>query len=224
MARRHSLVGGIGLLALLVPVAEAAFEAPSSVQAGPGGEFQYVVRYSEDVATLMASYGWHGLDNVTGGFTADCFCDPVYCVLLPGDEIVMTVSGTLTNPDQSGIVRNEMNNCSYPMSLDTQILRRTTGVGDPASPALQLRAFPNPCRTGTRLGYSLPTEGPVEISVHDVTGRLVAALFHGTEFAGEHSVSWDATGADARRVPPAVYFARLEFRGQVRTQRIFVVR
>jgi hypothetical protein len=104
----------------------------------------------------------------------------------------------------------------------THIISPTVDVGDEIAAALELRATPNPCRDGTQLHYSLPAAGRVRITVHDVSGRRVGTVVDATESAGDHMVSWKPRG-DRGRLPPAVYFAVLEFGGQSKMQRILVL-
>ncbi|MEE2858105.1 MAG: T9SS type A sorting domain-containing protein, partial [Candidatus Neomarinimicrobiota bacterium] len=53
-------------------------------------------------------------------------------------------------------------------------------------------AYPNPFNPVTSFSYSVPTDGMVHVSVHDVNGRLVAELVNGYVQAGTHPVTWDA--------------------------------
>ncbi len=71
----------------------------------------------------------------------------------------------------------------------------------------------NPLREGTRLAFALPAAGPIELAVHDAAGRRVRTLASGWTEAGRHVVAWDARGADGRRAPAGVYFARLAGEG-----------
>jgi parallel beta-helix repeat protein len=71
---------------------------------------------------------------------------------------------------------------------------------------------PNPFNPTTTIEYAIPASAasvPVNVSVYDVTGRLVRTLVDRTESAGFHSVVWD--GRDARGAPVAsgVYFYRI---------------
>lgn len=69
----------------------------------------------------------------------------------------------------------------------------------------QLVNVPNPFNPSTAIRFSLPADGFVRLTVHDVQGRLVAVLANGRLGAGEHSIVWDAGKA-----PSGVYFYRLE--------------
>jgi photosystem II stability/assembly factor-like uncharacterized protein len=75
--------------------------------------------------------------------------------------------------------------------------------------SIALRAAPDPFRAGTTFRFSLPQAGPVRLTVHDVTGRLVADLAGGRRTTGPQAVAWDGRDGSGRPLPSGVYFARL---------------
>ena len=70
-----------------------------------------------------------------------------------------------------------------------------------------------------KLGYSIPTEMRIRISVYTVSGRLVQELVQGIEGAGSHIVSWNASAE-----PSGVYFYRFEANDLVQTTKGLIVR
>ncbi len=69
----------------------------------------------------------------------------------------------------------------------------------------------NPFGVRTTLRYELPVPNRVNLSIYDVTGRLVRVLVDGRlQDAGRHSVVWDGRDARGRRVASGVYFSRME--------------
>jgi hypothetical protein len=64
--------------------------------------------------------------------------------------------------------------------------------------------YPNPFNPTTIIGYSLPKEQNVEIIVYDITGRIVKNLVNEIKPAGNHSVTFDASGHAS-----GIYFYRL---------------
>lgn len=78
---------------------------------------------------------------------------------------------------------------------------------------------PNPARGLTTLAYSLDRERPVALEVVDVAGRVVATLARGSQAAGTHTISWDATGE-----VPGVYFLRMAAGPESRTRKLVVAR
>jgi hypothetical protein len=78
--------------------------------------------------------------------------------------------------------------------------------------------FPNPFNPETSIGFTLPREAAVVLSVHDLLGRECGVLVKGTVAAGEHSVRWNASG-----VSSGVYFYRLTVDGVSMTKRMTVM-
>ena len=83
---------------------------------------------------------------------------------------------------------------------------------------------PNPFARGTSVNYELAQYGPVELTVHDVSGRLVQRLESGPRQRGFHGVRWDGTDGRGRVVPAGVYFVRFAAGGKVSTGRVTLVR
>lgn len=96
------------------------------------------------------------------------------------------------------------------------------GVGDPGAPGpvvgpLEFRVFPvapNPADARASVRFDLPEDAPVRLEIFDVQGRLVRTVFEGRLPAGSHEHSWDALGADGRRVNGGIYLVRLESAGR----------
>lgn len=65
--------------------------------------------------------------------------------------------------------------------------------------------YPNPFNPSTRIEFSLPTSGWVQIGVFDLSGRLVEMLHQGRMEAGDHAVVFSAEG-----LPSGVYIYRME--------------
>jgi hypothetical protein len=83
---------------------------------------------------------------------------------------------------------------------------------------------PNPFARGTSVNYELAQYGSVELTVHDVSGRLVRRLENRPSQAGFHAARWDGTDGRGRVVPAGVYFVRFSAGGKVSTGRVTLVR
>lgn len=53
--------------------------------------------------------------------------------------------------------------------------------------------YPNPFNLTTVIPFDLPAAGHVDLTIHDVQGRLVARLVDGWRAAGRHDVTFDAS-------------------------------
>ncbi len=97
---------------------------------------------------------------------------------------------------------------------------------DEGAPALTrlVSSYPNPFNPQTRISFDLAVEGPVEIAVFDVNGRLVRVVESGIRAAGSHQVVWDGTGSDSRDVPSGIYFCRLVTGRSAQTMNLLLVR
>lgn len=92
-----------------------------------------------------------------------------------------------------------------------------------APPELSLRAAPNPFADATTVRFALPTAGPVDLSIYDVSGRRIARLAEGYHGAGEHVATWRRdTGAP--RLAGGVYYCRLHSDGATRTVLLTIAR
>jgi hypothetical protein len=83
---------------------------------------------------------------------------------------------------------------------------------------------PNPFAKGTSVNYELAQYGPVDLTIHDVSGRLVRMLESGPRQRGFRAVRWDGTDGRGHVVPAGVYFVRLSAGGRSSTGRLTLVR
>ncbi len=78
---------------------------------------------------------------------------------------------------------------------------------------------PNPFNPATVIGFALPREMTVRLTVFDVRGRAVAVLTEGSLPAGTHEVRWDA-----RDQASGLYFYRLEAPGFQETRKMTILK
>ena len=104
------------------------------------------------------------------------------------------------------------------LQLDAALITTDVAAGPAGGTALHL-PMPNPAAADARIGYRLAVPGTVDLSVFDVLGRRVARLDAGPRAAGDHAVTWGASG-----VAPGLYVVRLAAPDGVRTQTVNVAR
>ena len=66
------------------------------------------------------------------------------------------------------------------------------------------RNYPNPFNPTTEIHFSLPSAANVRLDIYNIVGQKVATLADGAFGAGDHNVTWDASGYAS-----GVYFYRL---------------
>jgi hypothetical protein len=147
---------------------------------------------------------------------------PQDSIVLPGDSlevlVTFTPDDTIMFNDTCWIDNNDSLCC---VTLTGQGL--PTGVAEgalavPKAFALH-QALPNPCRSFATIKFELPKAGALELTVYDVSGRLVSQLINGVYEAGSHEARFDASGLSA-----GVYFYRLKASGYTAIRKIIVTK
>ena len=84
---------------------------------------------------------------------------------------------------------------------------------------LALATFPNPTSGVTTVTLTLAAAGPTSVTLSDLLGRRVAALYEGPLGAGAHRIA-----ADLSALPAGIYLVRAEAGGAVASRPLTVVR
>ena len=79
--------------------------------------------------------------------------------------------------------------------------------------------YPNPFNPVTVISFSLPTSGPVQVTVYNTAGQKVATLASGYFEAGIHSVEWDGSMYSS-----GVYFYKLQASNFVDTRKMILLK
>jgi aminopeptidase N len=153
---------------------------------------------------------------------------------MPVDVTIHTASGSQTFvamdslPTQRFVFHVAEPPESVEIDKDEWILRTTQALNaeePPAPAALEFLApRPNPSHGGTTFVFGLPREAQARLEVFDVRGARVRSLDAGRLRAGPHELPWDGRERDGRPVEPGIYIVKLESAGEVRTQRVVVIR
>jgi hypothetical protein len=84
---------------------------------------------------------------------------------------------------------------------------------------------PNPFGARTAVTYQLARPcAQVSLSVYDIMGRQVRSLVNRGQLAGRYEVEWDGCDDEGLRVPPGVYFYRLEAGNFSKTEKMLRVK
>ena len=78
---------------------------------------------------------------------------------------------------------------------------------------------PNPFNPATQIRFQIPSAGRVSLKVYDIIGQEIATLVDGDRTAGEHAVSFDASG-----LPSGIYLYRLQHGSGSRIGRMILAR
>ncbi len=94
---------------------------------------------------------------------------------------------------------------------------------DPIGVVLQPNR-PNPFNPVTTISFGMPAMGRAELSVYDVSGRLVATLYDGEAEPGFHHVTWNGENSSGVKVASGVYFSRLTALGEERSHKMILLK
>ena len=70
--------------------------------------------------------------------------------------------------------------------------------------------YPNPFNPVTTLGYDLPKDGLVKITVYDMLGNVINELVNEVQNSGYKSIQWNATNNQGQPVSAGVYLYTIE--------------
>ena len=79
--------------------------------------------------------------------------------------------------------------------------------------------YPNPFNPTTRINYSLPQAGDVQLKVYNMLGREVATLVDGRKASGRHEIEFNA-----RDLASGMYFYRLQADNTTITRKMLLVK
>lgn len=187
---------------------------PSTLQAGQTGTYTFSVsRSSGSFSTggidIAVSSGTLGLGGSSG-------------IKLLSGEIVhsskftsaTTKTFTVTAPNTAGTLTIYATGAggsnppawNHAVSLNVTVtpVSGITATGEIPSVFSLSQNYPNPFNPITKISFALPKSEFVNLSVYDLSGKLVSELVNGQMQAGNYSTSWDAAG-----ISSGVYFYKI---------------
>ena len=87
-------------------------------------------------------------------------------------------------------------------------LKKTDSPIFPEVPTLY-PAYPNPFNPVTKITYSLSEKSYINLSIYDMTGRLVKNLVSGSVEPGIHHFRWDGTNTGGGKVSSGIYLCKI---------------
>lgn len=188
-----------------------------------GGAAVKCQNFGDVVATCSNLFGNDGGDwdafcgtenTIDGNFSAD----PLFCDETTGDFRLASGSPCLSAPGCGQV--GAFGPCGA--VTDAPMMAGLPAVG------LALQAAPNPFRAHTTLAFELSATArgaEAQLSVIDVTGRLVSVLSEGRVAPSERrQVTWDGRDASGRPLPNGVYFVRLRAGAASVVKRVVLLR
>ena len=141
--------------------------------------------------------------EVEGSFTLDPSWDVNHC------EIVYFLQDTDTKEILQG--GKVMVNDLIPVGIDETLAENGVSIHN---------IYPNPFSDVTNINFSLAETGRVEVTINDMTGRIVANIADGQLPAGDHQLTWEA----GNNVTNGIYFCTIRTGNTTITRKVMLTR
>ena len=214
------------------------------------GNDTHVITMANEIAPgQYMVFGRNGNEAENGGYNADYIYSSFQLgntadeiIILDGDDnIVDNVSYGNIFPYSSG-VSMYLKNATYNSNLDTSWAASFSmyGDGDMGTPGrawddtttiavitddflpeeIKLYpSYPNPFNPKTTISVSIANAGLIKLNIYDVNGRLVDNLYDSFITPGYYQMTWHATNQAS-----GIYFVLLESAGQIKTQKLVLMK
>ncbi len=84
--------------------------------------------------------------------------------------------------------------------------------------------YPNPFNPVTHVNVGIPETGMLKASVYDLNGKEVSVLVNEIIQPGNHSITWNGTDKIGLASPSGVYIILIKFNGQIRSQKLVLMK
>ena len=80
--------------------------------------------------------------------------------------------------------------------------------------------YQNPFNSSSQISFRLSKPAYACIRIYDILGQEIATLLNENLESGMHSVTFDGTDNDGRKMPSGIYLYQLEVENFIRTKRL----
>ncbi|MCK4806324.1 MAG: T9SS type A sorting domain-containing protein [Candidatus Aegiribacteria sp.] len=119
----------------------------------------------------------------------------------------------LTIPTIPGGNAVTITSTAHNMYPDVTMADQEVGIGEGYGgivPSFFLnRPAPNPITSSASIEFGIPMAYEAELTIYDLSGRIITSLETGELEAGTHSLTWNGTTESGNAVPNGIYFMKL---------------
>jgi hypothetical protein len=87
----------------------------------------------------------------------------------------------------------------------------------------EVNVYPNPASEKVKISFYAASPGKLEITIHDLSGRIIKTLYNGDCSAGVQQLIWNLNNEKVL-VQNGIYFCRIRFDNQEITRKISVAK
>ncbi len=112
----------------------------------------------------------------------------------------------------------------YPLDCGELVSVADDLVSSTPSNRSRIHTAPNPFNPKTTVLFSVPEEGPVDLSVYDLRGNHLRTLVTGYRDRGDHVLQWDGKDQTGRNLSSGTYFLTLKWAAGLSSSKVTLVR
>jgi hypothetical protein len=153
------------------------------------------------------------------------------CQRLPNGNTIIcqSTSGYMFEVNTAGTVQWSYNRggeivraLRYPTSYLTDIEQVNSSLPEKVE---LLQNYPNPFNPSTTVKYTVPYSMNVTVKIYDMLGKEIVTLVNNeSKKGGEYELVWNGTNSKGLQMPSGTYFCRLEVSGQVKVQKLVLMK
>jgi hypothetical protein len=178
---------------------------------------------------LIVTDNKNATDEATGQITisgsASRFTiNPALGTINPGESMTISVdynSSGLNEGNYQGQVSITSNggNFTLPVAIIISQYSDVNGEEEIVTEYELNQNFPNPFNASTIINFAIPQSGNTELSVYDISGRLVRKLIYNDLKAGKYKITFEASGLSS-----GIYFYRLRSGMYIKTNKLVLIK
>ncbi len=87
-----------------------------------------------------------------------------------------------------------------------------------------MQNYPNPFNPSTTIQYEIPEKSNVEVTIYDLTGRVVNKLVNQFQQAGLHSVIWNGKNQLGTRAASGFYIYSVKYKNNISSKKMILLK
>lgn len=124
-----------------------------------------------------------------------------------------------TNTDVIEIDLNEIESIEFSGIVDAEFIEIANQISFKLA-----QNYPNPFNPETKISFALQSAGKVNLEVFNLKGQKIKNLVDQSLNEGNHTINWNGTDENNRKVSSGMYFYKLTFDGHTKSKKMIMLK